>query len=84
MSEKEGTLRMQPSGRWAVCMPGRKPIEINSGDVFRVEVGGELKPTRIAAMGTGFRTGCARRSALMGRAARRAGGVISRNKHHNF
>jgi hypothetical protein len=47
MSEKEGTLRMQPSGRWAVCMPGRKPIEINSGDVFRVEVGGELKPTRM-------------------------------------
>jgi hypothetical protein len=22
MSEKEGTLRMMPSGQWAVCRPG--------------------------------------------------------------
>jgi hypothetical protein len=38
---------MQPSGRWAVCRPGRKPVEINSGELFRVEVDGELKPTRM-------------------------------------
>jgi hypothetical protein len=35
MTEKEGFLRMQPSGRWAACRPGRDPIEITSGDVFR-------------------------------------------------
>jgi hypothetical protein len=30
-----------------VCRPGRKPVEINSGELFRVEVDGELKPTRM-------------------------------------
>jgi hypothetical protein len=38
MSEKEGTLQMQSSGRWAVCRPGQEPVEINAGDVFRIEV----------------------------------------------
>jgi hypothetical protein len=38
---------MQPSGRWAVCRPGQTPVEITSGEVFRVEVDGELKPTRM-------------------------------------
>jgi hypothetical protein len=47
MSAKEGTFRLQPSGRWAIVRPGREPIEINSGDVFRLEVGGELRPTRM-------------------------------------
>jgi hypothetical protein len=47
MSEKEDVLRMQPSGRWAICRPGRKPHEITGGDVFRVEVDGELKLTRM-------------------------------------
>jgi hypothetical protein len=47
MSDKEGTLRMQPSGRWAVCRPGRAPVEINSGELFRVEVDGQLEPTRM-------------------------------------
>ncbi len=47
MSEKEGTLRMQPSGRWAVCRPGRAPVEITSGEMFRVEVDGELQLTRM-------------------------------------
>ena len=47
MTEKVGILRMQPSGRWAVCRPGRPPVEINSGEVFRVEVDGELKLTRM-------------------------------------
>jgi hypothetical protein len=27
MSEKEGILQMQPSGRWAVCRPWRDPVE---------------------------------------------------------
>ena len=47
MSEKEGILRMQSSGRWAVCRPGRDPIEIMSGELFRVEVDGELRLTRM-------------------------------------
>jgi hypothetical protein len=45
--EKEGTLRMQSSGRWAICRPGRKPVEITSGEVFRVEVDGKLQITRM-------------------------------------
>jgi hypothetical protein len=40
MIEKEGVLRMQPSGRWAVCRPGQEPLEITSGQPFRVEVDG--------------------------------------------
>ena len=47
MTEKEGVLRLQPSGRWAVCRPGREPVEIASGGLFRIEVDGELKPTRM-------------------------------------
>ena len=49
MSEKEGTLRMMASGQWAVCRPEREPIEIKSGELFRVEVAGtkELKLTRM-------------------------------------
>ena len=47
--EKEGILRMQASGRWAVCRPGREPVEITSGETFRVEVPStkELRPTRM-------------------------------------
>jgi len=47
MSDSEGTLRLQPSGRWAVCLPGQKPVELMSGDVFRVEVKGELRTSRM-------------------------------------
>jgi len=49
MSEKEGTLRMMPSGRWAVCRPGETSHEIKSGDLFRVEVAGvkRLQLTRM-------------------------------------
>jgi hypothetical protein len=47
MSENEGTLRMMASGRWAIYRPGRLPVEITSGELFRVEVGGELKLTRM-------------------------------------
>ena len=45
--DKEGTLQMQPSGRWAVCRPGHAPVEITSGELFWVEVSGEMKPTRM-------------------------------------
>ena len=47
MTEKESTLRMMASGRWAIYRPGRLPVEITSGELFRVEVGGELKLTRM-------------------------------------
>jgi hypothetical protein len=36
MTEKEGVLQMQSSGRWAVCRPGQPPVEITSGEQFRV------------------------------------------------
>ena len=35
MTENGGVLRMQPSGRWAVCRPSQEPIEITSGEPFR-------------------------------------------------
>ena len=41
------TLRMMASGRWAIYRPGRLPVEITSGEMFRVEVAGELKLTRM-------------------------------------
>ena len=47
MSEKEGTLRMMASGRWAVYRPGRLPVEITSGELFRVKVAGEMRLTRM-------------------------------------
>jgi hypothetical protein len=40
MSDKEGILRMMASGRWAVYRAGRLPVEITSGELFRVEVAG--------------------------------------------
>ena len=45
--EKEGILQMQPSGRWAICRPDRRPVEITSGELFRIEDAGELKVTRM-------------------------------------
>jgi len=49
MTEKEGILRMMPSGQWAVCRPEREPIEITSGELFSVEVAdaGGLQLTRM-------------------------------------
>jgi hypothetical protein len=47
MSDKEGFLKMLPSGRWAVVRFAREPVEITSGELFRVEADGELKPTRM-------------------------------------
>jgi hypothetical protein len=46
-NDNVGVLRMQPSGRWALCRPGHDPVEIAAGDLFRVSVGGDLKTTRI-------------------------------------
>ena len=47
MTEEDGILQMQPSGRWAVCRPDRRPVEITSGELFRIEDAGELKLTRM-------------------------------------
>jgi hypothetical protein len=34
----EGTLRMQPLGQWAIAAPGREPVPIVAGEVFRLQV----------------------------------------------
>jgi hypothetical protein len=47
MIDNEGQLTRMPSRRWAVCRPGHDPVEITSGELFRVEVDSELKPTRM-------------------------------------
>jgi hypothetical protein len=49
MTDKEGVLRLQPSGRWAVCRPGREPVEITNSEPFRIEVPGyfNLRLTRM-------------------------------------
>jgi Domain of unknown function (DUF5348) len=55
MTDKDGTLHLQPSGRWAILRPGREPFELTSGDVFRVEVGGKLQITRMGHLwGEGY------------------------------
>ena len=48
MTDKEGTLHLQASGRWAILRTGREPFELTSGAVFRVEVPGKegLQQTR--------------------------------------
>jgi hypothetical protein len=49
-TDKESTLQMQPSGRWAVCRPGQKPVEVTSGEIFMIEVPGaypEMRRTRM-------------------------------------
>jgi hypothetical protein len=38
---------MMTSRRWAIYRPGRLPVEITSSELFRVEVDGELKLTRM-------------------------------------
>jgi hypothetical protein len=47
MTEKEGILKMQPTGRWAVCRRGEKPHKITSGERFRIEFLGEMRLTRM-------------------------------------
>jgi hypothetical protein len=39
MLEKEGVLRMPPSGQWAIASPGREPVRIvAAGEIFLLEV----------------------------------------------
>jgi|SRR5215472_24319 len=45
--DDEGTLKLQPSGRWAVVRSRRPPFEITSGNIFRVDVDGDLRLTRM-------------------------------------
>jgi hypothetical protein len=45
--DTEGVLQLLPSGRWAICRPNKAPFEITSGGVFRIEVHGKLKVTRM-------------------------------------
>ena len=47
MSDKDGTLRMMPSGRWTIVRSGREPVEITSGQLFRVDVAGETQLARM-------------------------------------
>jgi hypothetical protein len=51
---KVGELRMQPSGRWAVCRPGHEPAEITSGELFRVEIDGVLQVRRMEYTRRGY------------------------------
>jgi hypothetical protein len=74
MTDTEGTLRLQPSGRWAVCRPGREPVEIPAGEVFLLEVPGhrQLQQTRMEfrrfEARTHFSTVGTFRSSMLGRA----------------
>jgi hypothetical protein len=43
----EGTLNKMLSGSWAICRSGKNPIEIKHGDIFRIEVDGKMRPTRM-------------------------------------
>jgi hypothetical protein len=47
MLQREGTLHLQPSGRWAIIRPGRSPVAIVEGEVFELEVAGEMKLARM-------------------------------------
>jgi hypothetical protein len=51
---KVGELRLQPSGRWAVCRPGHDPAEITSGELFRVEIDGVLQVRRMEYKRRGY------------------------------
>ena len=49
MTDPQGTLQMQPTGRWAIAAPGREPVTIPVGEIFMLEVPGtrELKRARM-------------------------------------
>jgi hypothetical protein len=47
MSENEGTLRMQPTGQWAIQAPGHEPVPIVAGEKFLLEVQGERRMMRV-------------------------------------
>jgi hypothetical protein len=42
-----GTLRLQPSGSWAIAWPGREPVRIRAGESFKLEVDGQMRRTRM-------------------------------------
>jgi hypothetical protein len=88
MTDKEGTLKMQPSGRWAICRPGETPHESTSGDRFRMKFAGKLHLTRMEFRHSPRRgtplpaircvIGCAPRSASMGKSS---GGVRDSSRY---
>jgi hypothetical protein len=41
MTDKEGTLILRPTGRWAICRPGRSPVEVTSGPMKGRELWGQ-------------------------------------------
>ena len=43
----DGTLRMLPSGQWAIAAPGRVPVPIVAGEIFLLEVQGERELVRV-------------------------------------
>jgi hypothetical protein len=43
----DSTLRLQPSGAWAIQAPGREPVPIVAGEVFMLEVHGERRLMRV-------------------------------------
>lgn len=47
MTSREGTLHLQSDGRWVIIREDKQPYEITSGELFRVEVNGLMKPTRM-------------------------------------
>jgi hypothetical protein len=47
MTDNEGTFHLQPNGRWAIICPGRSPVAIVEGQVFELEVVGEMKLARM-------------------------------------
>jgi hypothetical protein len=50
MTEIEGILEKQPSGRWAIWRPDREPVEISSGELFRVYASPAPAKTMAAAI----------------------------------
>jgi hypothetical protein len=47
MTEMQGTLRMLPSGEWAIQAQGREPVNIPAGEIFLLEVLGEHRLLRV-------------------------------------
>jgi hypothetical protein len=47
MTDKEGTLHLQPNGRWTIIRPGRSPVAIREGEIFEVEVRGKMRRARM-------------------------------------
>jgi hypothetical protein len=41
--ETDGRLQLRPSGKWAIGVRGREPVDIAAGEVFFLEVLGERR-----------------------------------------